>query len=102
MSNEELLSIFKEQLEQKLSLGEPDLQITYFQASKIFPGGPHSKSFDFNRVDFDALQQWADHNDWKVQTAPETTPDKYKDTPNIRFTKNLRDISCNACQFLPE
>lgn len=87
MPNEEYLKAFEAELDQKVSQDKTDLLMSYFDIAKIFPGGPHPDSFDYDRVDSKALKQWAEQNNWEVQTAPEATHKDQQNTPKIRFTK---------------
>lgn len=74
-------------LNEGIKAGKTDLLAKYFDVSQAFPGGPHEKSFDYKAIDFKALKQWADKNNWLVATAPEKTHETQQSTPMIRFTK---------------
>ena len=86
--DEDTIRGWRDAIKKKLSdETQHDIVMPYYQVSLAFPGGPHSASFDVQRIDWDEFQPWAKNLGWHVQSAPEVTYPEQKATPNIRFTR---------------
>lgn len=85
--SKEALETLIAKLNEKLSHGKNDFLVSYFDVSQAFPGGPLERYIDYRAIDFESLKQWANQNDWKVNTAPEETHENQQDTPWIRFMR---------------
>jgi hypothetical protein len=89
--DEETIQEWRNAIEKSLSnTKKNDIKITYSETSLAFPGGPHSVSFDVQRIDWDKLQLWAKNLGWHVQAAPEVTHPAQQATPWIRFIRITR------------
>lgn len=87
-TDEEIIRDWRSALEKTLREEKRnDIIIPYSEVSFAFPGGPHSSSFDLQRIDSEMLKPWAENLGWHVQTAPEATHPTQLDTPFIRFTR---------------
>jgi hypothetical protein len=86
--DEKTVSAWRDAIRQALfDTKEYDIVIPYFQISFAFPGGPFSESIDVQRIDWDTLTPWAEEIGWRVQSAPEATPEELECIPHIRFMR---------------
>lgn len=68
--------------------GGTDIVIPYSDIARLFPSSePHIDSFDYKKIDYHSLKEWASSNGFKVTTVPEQAPENSKSSPPIRFIK---------------
>ncbi len=80
-------------LQNELSKHINDLEVNvkYEDVSKAFPGGPHSMTFDCERIDWKELKPWSENLGWVVKSDPETTTHDRKYIPNVCFSRIKRE-----------